>query len=90
LTSFGRPVIDDRGTVAFFGTYPGGEGIFTQSSVIAKTGDVLSGRKLIGLGQPGMNRNGEAAFAAQFSDGSSAIVLARPTIVTAPSLSLFK
>jgi hypothetical protein len=90
LTSFGLPVIDDSGTVAFFGTYPGGEGIFTQSSVITKTGDVLSGRKLIGLGQPAMNRSGEVAFAAQFSDGSSAIVLARPTIVTAPSLSLFK
>ena len=80
LTSFGLPTIDDSGTVAFLATYPGGEGIFTQSAVIAKTGDQVSGRTLTGLGQPAMNSGGAVAFAAEFSDGSSAILLARPKI----------
>jgi hypothetical protein len=85
LTSFGLPMIDDSGTVAFFGTYPGGEGIFTQSSVIAKVGDQVGGKTLTGFGQPAMTSAGTVAFAALFSDGSSAIVLARPkALIPAP------
>jgi hypothetical protein len=80
LTSFGLPVIDDGGTVAFLGTYPGGVGIFTQSTVITKTGDTIDGRTLTALGQPAINCGGEVAFAAWFSDGSSAIMLARPVM----------
>jgi hypothetical protein len=52
VTSFGYPVINESGIVAFFATYPGGEGIFTQTSLIAKAGDAICGRKLIGLGSP--------------------------------------
>jgi hypothetical protein len=84
LTSFGLPMIDDCGTVAFFGTYPGGEGIFTQSSVIAKIGDQVGDKTLTGLGQPAMNNGGAVAFAAQFSDGSSGIVVARPPGIAIP------
>lgn len=78
LTTFGYPVISGTGTVAFFATYPGGEGIFTQKTVIAKTGDTLYGKTLIGVGQPVISEGGIVAFEGQFSDRSSAIVLARP------------
>src|SRR5262249_34103471 len=78
LTSFGFPVINDRGIVAFFGTYPGGTGIFTQTSLIAKTEDTICGKTVIRLGPPAINSSGEVAFAASFSDRSSAIVLAQP------------
>ena len=78
LATFGFPVISDNGTVAFFATYPGGEGIFTQKTIIAKTGDTLEGKTLIGVGQPAISQGGIVAFEAQFSDRSSAIVLARP------------
>jgi hypothetical protein len=85
LTGFGLPVIDDGGTVAFLGTYRGGVGIFTQSILIAKTGDTVCGKTLTGLGQPAINRGGEIAFAAWFSDGSSAIMLARPIMLQSGS-----
>jgi hypothetical protein len=82
LTSFGSPVINDRGLVAFFATYPGGSGIFTQTSLIAKTGDTICGKTLIGLGQPAINSSGAVAFTAWFSDRSSAVILARPALVS--------
>jgi hypothetical protein len=81
LSTFGYPVINQSGVVAFFATYPGGMGVFTQTSLIAKTGDTICGKTLIGLGQPAINSGGTVAFAASFSDGSSAIILARPTMV---------
>jgi hypothetical protein len=77
LTSFGYPVISD-GVVAFFATYSGGEGIFTQRTLVAKTGDTIGGRTLVGVGQPAISQSGTVAFAALFSDRSSAIVLAKP------------
>jgi hypothetical protein len=80
LTGFGLPAMDDSGTVAFLGAYAGGIGVFTQSALIAKTGDTLSGKILTRLGPPAINRVGEMAFAAWFSDGSSAIVVARPRL----------
>jgi hypothetical protein len=73
-------VINDSGVVAFFATYPGGAGVFTQTSLIAKTGDAICGRTVIGLGQPAINSGGLIAFAALFSDDSSAIILAQPKI----------
>jgi hypothetical protein len=66
--------------VAFFGTYPGGAGVFTQTSLIAKTGDTICGRTLLGVGQPAINSGGEVAFAGLFSDGSSAIIPGPPII----------
>jgi hypothetical protein len=85
LTSFSCPVINDGGVVAFFATFPGGAGIFTQTSLIARTGATICGKTVIGLGQPAINGAGAVAFAASFSDRSSAIVLARPTIVAPES-----
>ena len=81
LTSFGLPVIDDSGTVAFLGMYPGGMGVFTQSTLIAKTGDTVDGRTVTRLGEPAINCGGDVTFASWFSDGSSAIMLARPITV---------
>lgn len=80
LTGFGLPAIDDSGTVAFLGAYEGGIGIFTQSTLLAKIGDTVCGKTVTRLGPPAINRGGEVAFAAWFSDGSSAIVLARPRL----------
>jgi hypothetical protein len=48
------------------------------------TGDTICGRTVIGVGQPAINRGGAVAFAAWFSDRSSAIMLARPMIVPPP------
>jgi hypothetical protein len=83
LISFGYPVISDQGVVAFFATTQTGAGIFTQTTLIAKTGDKICGRTVIGVGQPAISRDGAVAFTAQFSDRSSAIVLALPTTSTA-------
>jgi hypothetical protein len=85
LTTFGYPVINDAGIVAFFATYEGGAGIFTQSSLIAKTGDMIAWKTLTDLGQPVINRSGAVVFAGLFSDGSSAIILARPILGSAES-----
>ena len=78
--------INDAGLVAFFGTSPEGAGIFTQTSLIAKTGDTICGKTLTGLGQPAINNSGVVAFTALFSDRSSAVIVARPIIVPAKSL----
>lgn len=73
LTGFHLPslgpnaaAIDSSGRVAFYATYSEGgaigEGIFTPASLVLKTGDVVNGRTLEGIGfVPALNDHGMVA-----------------------------
>jgi len=76
LTNVVCPVINDRGTIAFMGSFTGGSGIFTPSRVVAKTGDTISGLTLSLVSGPAINNRGTIVFFGFFSGGLSAIVRA--------------
>ncbi len=91
FSSFGSsfcPGINDAGEVAFYATLKsGGSGIFTGpdpvlDEVIA-SGDTLFGKTITSFGPygffgQGLNDEGEIAFEATFSDGSSGLFRADP------------
>jgi hypothetical protein len=75
LTSFddGIPIvtpISDDGTTIFFASFNGGPGIFTQSNLVAATGDTIDGRTLTNLGvSPVISHRGAIAFSGEFAGG---------------------
>jgi hypothetical protein len=73
----GNPAINNRGTIAFFSGFSGGSGIFTPSSVVAKTGDTISGLTLAATFCPAINDPGtivfEGVFPAPFPPGGLGI-----------------
>jgi len=76
------PAIDSRGKVAFYATYSQGdgvgEGIFTQSSLVLKTGDVVNGRTLDGIGfVPALNDRGAVAVRGIFDSQASGILASK-------------
>jgi hypothetical protein len=75
LNNAGDPVINDTGTIAFAANFNGGSGIFTQSGLIAKTGDAVDGKVIHEVDNPAINGWGAVAFWASFSDGSEGIVV---------------
>lgn len=73
------PAIDSNGRVAFYAAYSEGdgvgEGIFTPTSVILKTGDVVNGRTLDGIGfVPALNDDGMVAVRGFLHSQGSAIL----------------
>jgi hypothetical protein len=90
LGGFGTVAVNDGGMVAFTSlpdyTSPDCRlcnGVFTPSSVVAYTGDVIGGKTLSAVGHDiAINDAGEIVFAAVFTDGSTAIVLAQPKEMT--------
>src|SRR5579871_6816877 len=73
------PAINAGGMVAFYATYSEeayvGEGIFTPTSLVLKTGDVVSGQVLDGIGfVPALNDSGAIVVRGLFSSGSTAIL----------------
>jgi hypothetical protein len=76
--------INDTGTVLFVGSFAGGLGLFSQSAVVAQPGDVIDGKTVASAAPffPAMNDRGAVIFEAIFTDGSSGIVLAQPTVMT--------
>jgi hypothetical protein len=75
------PLINDSGTIAFLGAFPGGgTGIFTQDTLVAQTGQTIDGKTLTFIVDtaPSLKNDGTVAFIAEFSDGSVGVVLATP------------
>jgi hypothetical protein len=82
LTGLFSPIaINAPGTVAFAGIFSGGTGIFTQSALVAREGDIVDANvlgDLLVLRHQDINNAGEIVFEARFSDGSTGIILAEP------------
>jgi len=84
LNNIQKVAINNRGTIAFTGAFPGGaggaftSGLFTRDTVIARQGDVIGGKTVSFLDSVASNNSGRIAFSARFSDGTFGIVLADP------------
>src|SRR5262249_4274857 len=73
--------MNDSGTLAFIAgsSFPfGPNGVFTQSASVLYSGDTLAGKTVQTVAFPAINNKGHIAFRAIFTDGTMAIVLARP------------
>jgi hypothetical protein len=88
------PVINDAGTVAFMALSevagsPGVDqhnGIFTQYGMVAQISSAVDGThisSILGQFSPAINNQGEIAFVAQFTNGDTGIVMARPQAAAA-------
>ena len=89
LTGFKLPslgpnslAINSGGRVAFYAMYSEGatvgEGIFTPTSLILKTGDVVNGQRLDGIGfVPAINDDGTVAIRGFFHSQASGIVTSK-------------
>ena len=67
------PSLNDNGNVAFFGSFSGGSGIFTQNSLLAATEDTIDGKTIASLARTGfaaLNNNGDVAFWGSFIGGA--------------------
>lgn len=88
FTSFSAISVNNGGQFAFQAALPGGAGIYTgaspaQNKVIA-TGDALDGKTVSALtfGVEGLNDRGQISFHTAFTDGSEAIYLASPPLLS--------
>ena len=70
LDGVGNPLINDSGDIVFFGTFFGGDGIFTPTSLVAGTGDTIDGKTLTGAGNQLINDSGDIVFEGSFSGGN--------------------
>jgi len=78
LTGFGgNPSLNNNGDVAFRGLFSGGEGIFTQNSLIAEIGDGIGGKTFTSVADPSINNNGDVAFSGGFSGGSGITIASK-------------
>ncbi|MCU1237911.1 MAG: hypothetical protein JWP63_5878 [Candidatus Solibacter sp.] len=81
ITSLSPPsALNKHNEIVFtagFGT-PFTYGIFTQERLVAKIGDVIGGKTVAGLQPAALNDRGVIVFAADFSDGTQAIIQAEP------------
>ncbi|MFA9476797.1 PEP-CTERM sorting domain-containing protein [Phycisphaerales bacterium AB-hyl4] len=77
LHSFNGGVdINNAGQVAFLGTFvQGGSGLFLDDELLLKTGDLIDGVAITGLGIPALNDSGLITAHVSLADGSQAIVL---------------
>jgi hypothetical protein len=75
LTDIGLPAINDKGTVAFVGSFSSGTGIFTQTALLAKSGESIAGQTVTSFGPPAINNRGTVAFQCWFSGKISTAIL---------------
>jgi hypothetical protein len=76
LEQLNDPVLNNAGTVAFSGSFPGGFGIFTKDNVLVRTGDVIGGEMLTFIyAWLSMNDAGAIAYQADYSGGSGIFTL---------------
>lgn len=75
------PSINGSGQVAFFGITTNSESLFMYGnghiSKVVSGGDILGKQTLGGVDQPQLNDNGDVAFTAALTDGTTAVFLAR-------------
>lgn len=70
----GKPSIDDAGDVVYDGQYSGGSAIFKNHSLVVKSGDIVSGKTLIGVNRSTVSGNGSIAYLGSWSGGSGIFV----------------
>jgi hypothetical protein len=80
LTDIGQPAINNKGTVAFVGSFSNGTGIFTQTALLAKSGELIAGQTVSSFGPPAINDSGTVAFQCWFS-GRISTAIVTPTAV---------
>lgn len=79
LTSLGLATANSAGDIAFYGSFEGGQGIFTRSNLLIKTGDAIGLDTVDAMlsNSVAYNAHGTIVFAVQLSDGTKAIVMGR-------------
>jgi hypothetical protein len=82
LTDVGLPAINNRGTIAFEGSFSGGSGIFTPTSILAQSGEEIAGQTPVRFGPPSINDRGMVVFQGWLS-GKIATGIFTPTTVLA-------
>jgi hypothetical protein len=65
------PLLNDNGEVVFSAVHSGGQGIFTPSRQLVKTGDTIDGKQLSSVSSPALNSNGDVVFLGGFAGGSA-------------------
>lgn len=82
FSGFGSPVINDSGTVLFYGSLDaGGEGLFLgpdpTTDRLVLVGDELMGKTVAALShdEDALNNHGQVAFSVTFTDNSKAVFL---------------
>jgi hypothetical protein len=66
LLDTGGGRLNDLGQVAFYGSFAGGNGVFTQDKLLIAKGDVIDGKSLIFLGGGSFNDSGTIALVGSF------------------------
>ena len=62
--------LNSSDAIAFFGTFSGGTGIFTQKALLVRSGDTVGGQKLTSFGLPVIADNGTVAFLGTYPGGA--------------------
>lgn len=80
VTQFGLVSVNSHGEPIFYGSFPGGSGIFTPTDLIVKTGDQVGLNTITAIlfNSAAYNANGAIAFTAVLDDGSRAVIVGRP------------
>jgi hypothetical protein len=72
IVNFSEPaLLNDNGEAVFSAVHSGGQGIFTPSQQLVKTGDTIDGKQLSSVSSPALNSNGDLVFLGGFAGGSA-------------------
>jgi hypothetical protein len=97
IFNFNEPaLLNDNGQVVFAAMHSGGQGIFTPSEALVKSGDIIDGKQLSSVSSPAVNGNGGLVFLGGFAGGSAvfnqtnALVKSGDTIGGQPIFSFYR
>jgi hypothetical protein len=97
IVNFSEPaLLNDNGEAVFSAVHSGGQGIFTPSQQLVKTGDTIDGKQLSSVSSPALNSNGDLVFLGGFAGGSAifnqtnALVKTGDTINGQPIFSFYR
>lgn len=72
IVNFNEPaLLNDSGQVVFSAAHTGGQGIFTPTEALVKTGDVIDGKQLTSVSSPALNAGGNMVFLGGYAGGSA-------------------
>lgn len=72
IVNFSEPaLLNDNGDVVFSAAHSGGQGIFTPTQPLVKTGDTIDGKQLSSVSSPALNASGNLRFLGGFAGGSA-------------------
>ena len=87
IVNFNEPaLLNDSGEVVFSATHSGGQGIFTPTQALVKTGDMIDGKQLTSVSSPALNASGNLVFLGGFAGGSAIFDQAHALIKTGDSI----